>query len=80
MGIFTDGDLRRTFERGEDIRAVRLAQVMTLRPRTISADALAVEAASVMETSRISQILVADPEGILLGALTTLDLMRAKVI
>ena len=80
IGIFTDGDLRRTFERGDDIRGVTVAQVMTRGPRTIAPEALAVEAARVMETARISQILVAGDDDRLLGALTTLDLMQAKVI
>ena len=80
VGIFTDGDLRRTFERGEDIRRIRVADAMTRTPRSITADALAVEAATLMEENRISQLLVCDTEQRLEGALTTLDLMRAKVI
>lgn len=80
IGIFTDGDLRRTFERGVDVRDATVMEVMTKAPRTISPDALAAEAASVMESARISQLLVSDERNTLLGALTTLDLMRAKVI
>ncbi|MCP5239668.1 MAG: KpsF/GutQ family sugar-phosphate isomerase [Zoogloeaceae bacterium] len=80
LGIFTDGDLRRTFERGVDIRHATVTEVMTRNPRTISADALAAEAAAVMESARISQLLVSGDGNRLLGALTTLDLMRAKVI
>ncbi|MCB1915591.1 MAG: KpsF/GutQ family sugar-phosphate isomerase [Rhodocyclaceae bacterium] len=80
VGIFTDGDLRRTFERGLDVRAVPVAEVMTQAPRSIAADALAVEAATLMEERRISQLLVCDSDRRLEGAVTTLDLMRAKVI
>ncbi|MBX3678607.1 KpsF/GutQ family sugar-phosphate isomerase [Cognatazoarcus halotolerans] len=80
IGIFTDGDLRRTFERGVDVRHASVIEVMTRSPRTISPDALAAEAAAVMESARISQLLVSDEHNTLLGALTTLDLMRAKVI
>ncbi|MCB1956450.1 MAG: KpsF/GutQ family sugar-phosphate isomerase [Rhodocyclaceae bacterium] len=80
IGIFTDGDLRRTFERGDDIRGIRVADVMTRAPQRITADALAVEAATLMEDKRISQLLVLDNEMQLVGAVTTLDLMRAKVI
>jgi len=80
IGIFTDGDLRRTFERGLDVRTITVAEVMTRGPRSIAADALAVEAATLMEENRISQLLVCDAEHRLQGALTTLDLMRAKVI
>lgn len=80
LGIFTDGDLRRTLEKGIDVRSARIADVMTAGPRHIGPDALAVEAAEMMERMRISQLLVLDDDGRLAGALTTHDLMLAKVI
>jgi len=80
IGIFTDGDLRRALERGCDARTATLAEVMTRNPRSIGPDALAVEAAEMMERQRISQLLVIDARGVLAGALTTHDLMLAKVI
>lgn len=80
LGIFTDGDLRRTLEKGIDVRCARIAEVMTANPRHIGPDALAVEAAEMMERLRISQLLVLDGDGRLAGALTTHDLMLAKVI
>lgn len=80
VGIFTDGDLRRLIEKGQDLRALRASDVMHARPRTIRQDALAVEAADLMEQHRITSILVVDAEGVLCGALNTNDLMRAKVI
>ena len=49
-------------------------------PRTVRADALAVEAAGLMESSRITSVLVVDGDGRLTGALNTNDLMRSKVI
>jgi arabinose-5-phosphate isomerase len=49
-------------------------------PRTIRHDALAVEAAEMMELHRITSILVVDAEGVLCGAINSNDLMRAKVI
>lgn len=79
-GIFTDGDLRRVIERGCDFARAQVAEVMSRTPRTIHADALAVEAAQRMEEFRITQLLVADQDGFLVGALTTHDLMLAKVI
>ncbi|NTV10889.1 MAG: KpsF/GutQ family sugar-phosphate isomerase [Zoogloea sp.] len=79
-GIYTDGDLRRSIERGWDFRTARVADVMSRNPRTIDADALAVEAAEMMERMRISQLLVADADRRLVGALNTHDLMLAKVI
>ena len=79
-GIFTDGDLRRLIERGVDMRALTAQQVMHALPRTIRAEALAVEAADLMEQHRITSVLVVDAGGHLVGALNTNDLMRAKVI
>ncbi|MFY9510240.1 MAG: KpsF/GutQ family sugar-phosphate isomerase [Rubrivivax sp.] len=79
-GIFTDGDLRRLIERGADLRTLTAAQVMHTGPRLVRADALAVEAADVMEQHRITSVLVVDDAQRLVGALNTNDLMRAKVI
>ena len=80
LGIFTDGDLRRLVENGSDLRTTTAAQVMHANPRTISKDALAVEAVELMEQNRITSVLVVDAEGRLCGALNSNDLMRAKVI
>jgi arabinose-5-phosphate isomerase len=80
VGIFTDGDLRRLIEKGGDIRQMRASEVMHPRPSTIARDALAVEAAQLMETQRITSVLVVDEGGVLCGALNSNDLMRAKVI
>ncbi|HRC37122.1 MAG TPA: KpsF/GutQ family sugar-phosphate isomerase [Rubrivivax sp.] len=80
IGIFTDGDLRRLIERGADLRALKAEDVMHRSPRLVRADALAVDAASVMEAQRITSVLVVDEAGRLVGALNSNDLMRAKVI
>ena len=79
-GIFTDGDLRRALENGVDVRTARFADVLTRNPHAIVPTALAVEAAEMMERLRISQLLVVDGEGALVGALNTHDLMQAQVI
>ena len=80
LGIFTDGDLRRLIERGADLRTLVARDVMQPNPRRIRADALAVEAAELMELHRITSVLVVDADGRLLGTLNSNDLMRAKVI
>jgi len=80
VGIFTDGDLRRLIERGADLRALTAEQVMHSAPRLVRADALAVDAASVMEQHRVTSVLVVGAGGELVGALNSNDLMRAKVI
>jgi len=79
-GIFTDGDLRRLIETGADLRALRAREVMSKAPKTIRADALAVEAAELMEQHRVTGLLVVDAGQRLVGAINSNDLMRAKVI
>ncbi len=80
LGVFTDGDLRRKIEAGVDLRAMSASQLMTPKPRTIRDDVLAAEAVSLMEAHRITTLLVVDAGGVLVGAVNTNDLMRAKVI
>jgi len=80
VGIFTDGDLRRLLEQSHDFNNVKIADVMHRNPHTIQPDQLAVEAVKVMEMYRINQLLVADADGKLVGALHIHDLTRAKVI
>ena len=80
QGIFTDGDLRRLLERTESFKDLKITDVMHANPRSISPDALAVEAAEMMDRFRINQVLVVDANKCLVGALNTHDLMKAKVI
>jgi arabinose-5-phosphate isomerase len=80
LGIYTDGDLRRTLEKRLDFSTTPVDAVMSRNPRCITADALAVEAVQSMEQHRISQMLVVDAEHRLVGALNMFDLLRAKVI
>ncbi|MCZ2405677.1 MAG: KpsF/GutQ family sugar-phosphate isomerase [Burkholderiales bacterium] len=80
VGIFTDGDLRRRIEAGADLRSASAAQVMHPGPRSIAADALAADAAEMMETHGITSVLVVDAAGVLTGIVHIGDLMRAKVI
>jgi arabinose-5-phosphate isomerase len=80
LGIFTDGDLRRLVEQGTDLRGKIAQEVMHRAPFSVDAQALAVDAAELMEANRITSVLVVDGEGHLCGALNSNDLMRAKVI
>jgi len=80
VGIFTDGDLRRLLETGADLRALKAHEVMHTGPKRVRADALAVDAADLMEQHSITSVLVVDEAGLLVGALNTNDLLRAKVI
>ncbi len=80
LGIYTDGDLRRTLERNIDFNATPISSVMSANPRCISPDSLAAEAVQRMEQSNINQMLVVDEQNKLVGALNMHDLLHAKVI
>ncbi len=80
VGVFTDGDLRRMFERVQDFTQVAIRDVMHAQPRSIAPERLAVDAVAVMEQYRINQMLVVDADGRLVGALHIHDLTQAKVI
>ena len=80
LGIFTDGDLRRLIEHDADLRPLHARDVMHTAPKRVRDDALAVLAAEVMEQHRVTSVLVVNAAGVLVGALNSNDLMRAKVI
>jgi len=80
VGIYTDGDLRRTLEKNVDFTATVISSVMSRNPHSILPDALAAEAVQIMEQYNISQVLVIDSDNKLVGALNMHDLLRAKVI
>jgi len=79
-GIFTDGDLRRAIDRDVDVHFTPITEVMTRDPRTARPDQLAVEALKMMEDHQINALPVVDGEGVLIGALSMHDLLRAGVI
>ena len=60
LGVFTDGDLRRALDRAADLRATRMDQVMTRQAKTVRANTLAAEAVLLMETHRITSLVVVD--------------------
>ena len=80
LGIFTDGDLRRLIGHGMGLRGLTAREVMHSPPRTIHENALAAEAAEMMERHRITGILVVGADQLLTGAINSHDLMQAKVI
>ena len=80
LGIYTDGDLRRTLEKRLDFNTTPIDTVMSRNPRTIAPDALAAEAVQLMERHNITQMLVVDAGNKLVGALNVHDLLHAKVI
>jgi arabinose-5-phosphate isomerase len=81
LGVFTDGDLRRALDDPRiDLRQVGICELMSRTPRTIGPDQLAVEAAHLMETHRISALVVVDDAQRVVGALNIHDLLRARVV
>jgi arabinose-5-phosphate isomerase len=76
LGIFTDGDLRRTLDAGADIRETRIRDVMHENCKTVPAEMLAAEALHILEENKITGLLVADDDGRLVGALNIHDLFR----
>jgi arabinose-5-phosphate isomerase len=79
-GIFTDGDLRRALEKVTDFAGARITDLMTVHPRVIRPDALAVEAVQCMEQYQVGALLVVDEGERLVGALNMHDLFKAKVL
>ncbi|HEY2677516.1 MAG TPA: KpsF/GutQ family sugar-phosphate isomerase [Steroidobacteraceae bacterium] len=79
LGVFTDGDLRRALDRAADLHTTRMDQVMTARPKSATPGMLAAEAVHLMETHRITALVVLDA-GKIVGALNVHDLLRAGVI
>ncbi len=79
-GIFTDGDLRRMLDRHFDVNTTMIKEVMTKSFKMVSADSLAVDALTLMQTHKITALLVLDAENTLIGVLHMHDLLRARVV
>lgn len=79
IGIITDGDLRRMLEKTEDLRGVNASGIMTANPKTISADALAVQALDLLRQYDITQLVVT-AESQYLGIIHLHDLIREGLI
>ncbi len=79
-GIFTDGDLRRTLDKGVDVREASIDQVMTVHGKTARAEMLAAEALKIMEDHKINALVVVNGEDKPVGALNMHDLLRAGVL
>ncbi|MFZ5843504.1 MAG: KpsF/GutQ family sugar-phosphate isomerase [Pseudomonadota bacterium] len=80
LGIFTDGDLRRTMAKPIDFHQTRIDAVMTKGGRSTRANVLAAEAMRLMEQHAISQLVVLDDQQKVVGALNMHDLLKAGVV
>tara|TARA_Y100001934_G_C12329973_1_gene764570 strand:+ start:676 stop:1647 length:972 start_codon:yes stop_codon:yes gene_type:complete len=79
VGIYTDGDLRRTLNRTHDLSDVLIDDVMTPAPQTVSLRTLAAEVIDLMQNQSINGVFVVDENGVPVGALNALDLIRAGI-
>jgi arabinose-5-phosphate isomerase len=80
LGVFTDGDLRRALDGARDLRTTRMDQVMSRHAKTVRPTTLAAEAVHLMETHRITALIVVDADDKIVGALNVHDLLRAGVV
>ncbi|TNF87793.1 MAG: KpsF/GutQ family sugar-phosphate isomerase [Gammaproteobacteria bacterium] len=80
VGIYTDGDLRRTFEKMPDIETAQVREFMTRNPVTIEAGRIASEALKLMHDRKINALMVVDENRLVQGALNMHDLLRAGVV
>ncbi|AQQ68524.1 D-arabinose 5-phosphate isomerase [Microbulbifer agarilyticus] len=80
LGVFTDGDLRRVIDQKLELDTATMEQVMSRRPKTVSAHTLAAEALRIMEDNKITALVVEDPEHHPIGLLHMHDVLRAGVI
>jgi arabinose-5-phosphate isomerase len=80
IGIFTDGDLRRTLAKNLDIQNTVISEVMTSQCTVISEDILAAEAMQIMEQKKINALIVVDNQKMAVGALNMHDLIRAGIV
>ncbi len=80
LGIFTDGDLRRALDSGIDVHTTDMNSVMHRDCITARPDTMAAEAVHFLEENKITALLVADSDGVLVGALNIHDLFRAGMM
>lgn len=80
LGIFTDGDLRRTLDKSIDIHTTSIADVMTTKCKTANEHDLAAETLKLMDDFNINGVMVVDENNTLIGALNMHDLLRAGVV
>jgi len=80
LGVITDGDLRRMLEKDQDLKAVTAASIMTLHPKTVGPDLMAIQALEVLRKHDITQLVVAEADNQYLGILHLHDLIKEGLI
>lgn len=80
IGIYTDGDLRRTIEQKKDISSITIEEVMTRKAKIISKEAIAEKAVHIMESHNITSLVTIDSKGKPEGVIHLHDLLKAKIV
>ena len=80
VGVITDGDLRRVFQKTKSIENLLARDMMSPQPRTIQQNALAAEALQIMENCSVNQLVVTNESGKPCGASGMHDLLKAKIL
>jgi len=80
LGVYTDGDLRRTLEQALDLQTTPIGEIMTRNSHSISSTALAVEAMELLQKHKVQGLLVVDEQARLQGVLNFHDLLQAGVV
>ena len=80
VGVFTDGDLRRTIDAGKNIQQLKISEIILPSYKSISENVLAAEAVKLMEESNIYVLIVKNKAGEVVGLVKMHDLLKAKVV
>jgi len=80
LGLYTDGDLRRSLDKNIDVHTAKISEVMTKNCRTTTADELAASIVKLMDDSGINGLLVTDENNKLTGAFNMHDILRAGIM
>src|SRR5262249_39101111 len=79
-GVFTDGDVRRALDKVTDVHQAKVHELMSRHPKTIRSNLLAAEALNLMESHKITSLILTDPAKKPVGIIHIHDILRAGVI
>ncbi|MCW5589164.1 MAG: KpsF/GutQ family sugar-phosphate isomerase [Legionellales bacterium] len=80
LGVYTDGDLRRSMDKGVDVHTITIDTCMSRHPKTIRSNMLAIDAFNIMKEHKITALMVTDEEQRVVGVLHIHDLLHAGVM
>lgn len=80
IGIITDGDLRRMLHKNDNFFSLKAKDIMSINPKTINKDELAVNALQIMKKNNITQLLVIDEYSKYFGVIHLHDLLKEGIL